>query len=332
MLIEADGRITGLLSGGCLEQDLREHASAMLASGGARTVTYDMRADNDLIFGIGAGCEGRIDILLERAERDSRAGRAIARAAELSTVGEPTVLLTVHEGPTDLRGTHLWHAQERGTLPGDLPAAACARIVENGFPQNFRWTDAETMYSAWLQAVLPLPAILICGAGPDALPVAAALRALHFPVTVTDHRPAYTSAFSVPGVSVISGSAATLTDRVDLSRFFAAVVMSHHLASDTDYLRALAVSNIGYLGVLGPRARRARLLADLGGVGTAIAQRLRGPIGLDIGAVTPEGIALSIAADVHAVAAGHSARLFKQRVADADPRAAPAASRERALS
>src|ERR1700761_790564 len=65
MLVEQDGHITGLLSGGCFEQDLREHASKVLASGVARTVSYDMRADNDLIFGIGAGCEGCMGILLE---------------------------------------------------------------------------------------------------------------------------------------------------------------------------------------------------------------------------------------------------------------------------
>jgi xanthine/CO dehydrogenase XdhC/CoxF family maturation factor len=69
MLIEPDGRITGLLSGGCLEQDHREHASEILSSGFVRTRTYDMRADNDLIFGIGSGCAGCLGIVLERVEQ-----------------------------------------------------------------------------------------------------------------------------------------------------------------------------------------------------------------------------------------------------------------------
>jgi len=93
-----------------------------------------------------------------------------------------------------------------------------------------------------------------------------------------------------------------------LRRFFAAVVMSHHLASDVDYLRSLADTDIQYLGVLGPAARRSRLLAALGDTGGALQPRLRGPVGLDIGAVTPEAIALAIAADIYAVAAGRSAR------------------------
>lgn len=324
MLIEADGRITGLLSGGCLEQDLREHAAALLTHGIARTVIYDMRADNDLIFGLGAGCEGRLEILVERVRRDDRAGYALTRAADLSRAGRPTALITLYEGPSEQRGTHLWgdpaHVSATGTL-GD----ACVRAIEHTHAQVFRWTDDAGLQAAWLQPVLPLPGILICGAGPDAVPVAAALQTLRFPVTVTDHRPAYAVAGHFPGARVSLGAAATLTARLDLSRFFAAVVMSHHLASDTDYLRNLAASSVSYLGVLGPRTRRDRLLSELGQDAAAIESRLKGPIGFDIGAVTPEGIALSIAAEIHAAAASHGLLSQRHRFTLVGERAAPAA-------
>jgi xanthine dehydrogenase accessory factor len=145
---------------------------------------------------------------------------------------------------------------------------------------------------------------LICGAGPDAEPLAAGFRALRFPVTVVDHRAAYANAANFPGAAVVLGSAATLADRLDLNRYFAAVIMSHHLKSDADYLRALAASSCEYIGLLGPRLRRSRVLAEIGAGAGQIETRLRGPIGLDIGAVTPEGIALAILAEVHAVAAG----------------------------
>jgi len=119
-----------------------------------------------------------------------------------------------------------------------------------------------------------------------------------------DHRPAYSSEVRFPGAAVKCGAASALASNVDLAEFSAAVVMSHHLPSDGHYLRALAVSAIPYIGLLGPRARRAKLLSDLGSSALDLPRRLHGPVGLDIGAVTPEGIALAIAAEIHAAVAG----------------------------
>ncbi len=88
---------------------------------------------------------------------------------------------------------------------------------------------------------------------------------------------------------------------VPLDRYDAAVIMSHHLPSDLAYLKALSASSIRYVGLLGPAARREKLLADLGGADAArLAGRLRSPIGLNIGGRAPESIALSIVAEIHA--------------------------------
>ena len=80
--------------------------------------------------------------------------------------------------------------------------------------------------------------------------------------------------------------------------------MSHHLDSDLHYLRALARSPVPYVGLLGPAARREKLLGDLGADAAALRGRLRAPVGLDIGGRTPESIALSIVGEVHAALAG----------------------------
>jgi xanthine/CO dehydrogenase XdhC/CoxF family maturation factor len=88
--------------------------------------------------------------------------------------------------------------------------------------------------------------------------------------------------------------------------FNGAIVMSHHLPSDLAYLRALAQSSIPYIGLLGPASRRDRLLGDLSSAEVAsLEPRLRGPIGLDIGAETPEAIALSIVAEIQAMLSGN---------------------------
>ncbi len=303
MLLEADGHITGLLSGGCFEHDLREHAAQVLASGVARTVTYDMRGEDELIFGFGTGCEGRMQILLEPAPPGGLLARDITAASELSHRGEPVALAAIHAGPPAELGTRLW--QEHGRPPlAEALASTCAHALDVRQSQSVHWGSSSDLREAYIQVVLPPPAILICGAGPDAEPLVAGFRALRYPVTVVDHRPAYANPANFPGAAVVLASAATLADRVELNRYFAAVIMSHHLTSDADYLRALAGTSLEYIGLLGPRPRRSRLLTEIGAAAGQIEHRLHGPIGLDIGAVTPEGIALAIVAEVHAVAAG----------------------------
>ena len=80
MLILANGSYVGLLSGGCLEADLKEHADEVLRCGIPRVVEYDMRGPDDILFGIAAGCEGAMRILLEPAGRDTPADRAFPTA------------------------------------------------------------------------------------------------------------------------------------------------------------------------------------------------------------------------------------------------------------
>ena len=88
--------------------------------------------------------------------------------------------------------------------------------------------------------------------------------------------------------------------------------MSHHLESDLHYLRALAGSSIPYVGLLGPAARREKLMSDLGADAAALRPRLRAPVGLDIGGRTPESIALAIIGEVHAVLEGRAGRPFTE--------------------
>jgi xanthine/CO dehydrogenase XdhC/CoxF family maturation factor len=305
MLIEADGRITGLLSGGCLEEDLREHALAVLESKVAAIVEYDMRSSDDLIFGIGAGCEGAMRVLIEPAPSGGRAALALELAGRTTRAGGSAALLVGVEGERAALGTHVWTAAGSSPLSPEL-AAASATVVAAGAARTLRIPHGGIETEFWIQYLPPLPRVLVCGAGPDAEPLVTLLAMLGMVVTIVDHRPAYALAARFPRGRVVLADATALADAVDLDGFMAAVVMSHHLASDASYLRACAASSIPYVGLLGPRARRERLLSDLGGAADGLAARLRGPIGLDIGAVTPEAIALAIAAEVHAFASGRS--------------------------
>jgi xanthine/CO dehydrogenase XdhC/CoxF family maturation factor len=189
-----------------------------------------------------------------------------------------------------------------------LPAAllhAAAQSLGEGASRGMDWQEGGRRTRALVQFLAPPPHVLICGAGPDARPVAKAARALGWRVSVIDHRPAYAVAADFPGVEVKLCDPASLRSSVAVERCHAAVVMSHHLASDAMYLRELAQAGVpAYIGLLGPEARRNRLRQELGPLADEIGSRLRGPVGIDIGAVTPEGIALAIVSQIHAWLAG----------------------------
>ena len=277
MLLMADGSYIGLLSGGCLESDLQIHAREVLESSMARAVEYDTRGPDDVLFGVGAGCQGTMRVLLEPAGPMSPAEAALAAAGRATRLGESTSLIMVHDSAQLRLGTY--------RSDQDLPAEERSR--------------------AYVQQLAPPPHLLICGAAPDAEAVVSTARALGWRVSVVDHRPAYVAAARFAGAELHVANPKALRSKIDLTRCHAAVVMSHHLPSDEVYLRELAAAGVpAYVGLLGPKARRSRLAQELGPVIEKLDGRIRGPVGLDIGATTPEGIALSIVAQIHAWLAG----------------------------
>lgn len=297
MLISRDGSFEGMISGGCLEGDLLEHAARVFRNGQPVRVTYDMSADEDLVWSLGIGCDGVIHLLLQRLEPDR--GLDLLRQVKRSHQQRTPVLMAlslgdgegVEEGDLALLDRNGVRMGSTGLVEGleaeaaDWPAWR-SRVVEHGATKELR-------------VHMPAPVrVLICGAGPDAVPVAEAFRALDWEVAVVDHRPAFARSGRFPaGCSVQRLRPQTLHERLDLDGFDAAVLMTHHLESDAEYLRQLSGRPLAYLGVLGPRARKNRL-SEMAGCPS---NGLFGPVGLDIGAELPAAIALAIAAEVHAV-------------------------------
>ena len=294
MLILADGRYCGLLSGGCLESDLTIHAQEVLESGVARAVEYDMRGPDDILFGIGAGCEGAMRVLLEPVGPGTPAAAALASAGRTLRTGRASTLIAVHESMHLALGT-------RDAALMAASSAALAKAADTVLAAAASRAVAVAEARAFVQFLAPAPHILLCGAGPDAQPVVAVAQDLGWRVSVVDHRPAYALAGRFPGADVYRADARDLRTTLRLHDCHAAVVMSHHLTSDTAYLRELAEAGVpDYVGLLGPQARRRRIAEELGETADSLVERLRGPVGINIGAVTPEGIALSIVAEIHA--------------------------------
>ena len=295
MYIMADGSYFGLLSGGCLEADLKLHAKQVIDRGETRAVEYDMRGPDDILFGIGAGCEGAMRVLIEPAMAGGSTALALSAAGRITATGTPACLVSVHESSEIALGTY-----SPESLPPLLAAAAQTSLLE-ACSREVVSTRGPNRMRAFVQFLAPPPHLLICGGGPDAQPVVAAARAMGWRVTVVDHRPAYADPQKFPGAHVVRSDAHALSDAVDLERCHAVVVMSHHLASDVEYLKVLSAAAVpAYVGLLGPEARRRRIAGELGFLSDGLRARLRGPVGIDIGAVTPEAIALAIVSQVHA--------------------------------
>ncbi len=315
MLIAGDGEYAGLLSGGCLEGDLREHARSVTATGQARIVSYDLRSPDDQLFGLGAGCEGAMDILLTRHGPEDGDWQPLASLAEAHREGQGLRLAFVTAtgddriplGSSFPADGELPDFVRSDALLGALHTAAF-QAGDNGL-SRVGGLDVEI----FVASIAPPSSLLLLGGGPDARPVATLAGFLGWRVTVVDHRPAYLDPARFPaGTALVESPAAEVTDAVDLDRFSAAVVMSHHLDSDLQYLRALASSRVPYVGLLGPAARREKLLADLGDPVPSLRARLRAPVGLDIGGRTPEAIALSIIGEVQAALVGLGVRPFRE--------------------
>ena len=300
LLVEEDGAMRGGVSGGCLENDVRAMALEVLRRGGSRVLHYDTGSDEETLWGLGLGCEGAVDVYLQRVDAAwfAQTGKQIR---ELLAAGVPFAPITVVRGPFEGRTVVL----ARGSLIGAAGSAELDRDLVQRAGLLLEGDGAATLlesgdHAAFVDVLRPPPRLFIFGAGDDARPLAAAANEAGFEVTVVDHRPAYLTPERFPpplrlvlrrpsdGVSGLG-----LTE----SRRNFAVVQTHALVHDRDWLRALQGRPLAYLGLLGPRARKEQVLRASGWDGA----ELFAPVGLDIGADGPEQVAISIVAELLAV-------------------------------
>lgn len=327
MVIRNDSSTVGLVSGGCLESDLAEHARRVHATGCAEVVTYDTRDDDDAPWGLGLGCNGLIEVLLEPLP--PLRARDIASLIDQAVGGEaPSVIATVIRGPdpeTGLPalGSHALFGggeiQSVGEWGTGSVLSDAAGHVDDALAAGRRGIVREIgAVEVAFEVLMPAVRLIICGTGPDAAPVARFASQLGWDVTVVDHRPltnAHSSRF--PGARVVEcAEALRLADVVALTPRSAAVVMSHHLTRDRDYVHALLAANVAYVGVLGPRGRTERMLAELTasyGTPPPIGDQFFAPVGMDIGGEGPDAIALAIISQVAAVTNGRTGGHLRDR-------------------
>jgi len=289
MLIDAEGSYWGLLSGGCLEGDVVAHCEEVLQQKNDKCVRYDMRGEEDLIWGLGLGCDGAIDVLLKYLP------------ATQNHLGFFEILNRINQGQDHLlvlaqqaNNRLTFHAIEKHHTQITLDSKRIDLPVK---PMMLKPDDL---------LLIPFNAprhILICGASPDVPPVCALAKQLGWKTTVIDHRQDFAQERHFPMADSVCRVKRSEWQDFDLSNFDAAVIMTHQFERDLDYLARLIPSQVDYIGLLGPSKRRDKLLQECDTNFSRHQGRIFGPVGLDIGADTPETIALAIIAEIQAVQA-----------------------------
>ncbi len=292
MLFNDLGQQFGLLSGGCLEADIQRQASRVMQSKQTLTVSYDGGDEDDIAFQLGIGCGGTVHIVLQ------------------------PILAELHY-------LHLAEVQEQlsqGGMGLYSQLIATDGAVENRWEISQLSTDRSTQRSSpelieknnqtWLLTHLsPPPHLLVIGAGVDAQPVVQMAKTLGWTVTLWDSRPANgRREYFMSADQILHQPLNELMEHGSAIHWNAAVLMSHNLQMDADAIKALQGSAIGYLALLGPASRKQQVLALAQLDEKELSIPLAGPAGLNLGAELPEGIALSILAECHAVLHGATAQ------------------------
>ncbi|MDB5307588.1 MAG: putative xanthine dehydrogenase subunit [Gemmataceae bacterium] len=325
LLVTRAGEWVGGISGGCLEGDLVRKAWWRTESGPA-VVTYDSTADDETAWQFGLGCNGVVQVLLERLTPGGVDPLAFPR--RWVRRGEPGVLATVVRADPATGaavGDRLAVAADGGS-EGDFHSDELSDLLridateclarDRSRVETYALPGGEV--EVFFEVVRPPLRLVVFGAGFDAVPVVRAAKSLGWRVTVVDRRPVFARqpAFTAAD-EVIVAPPREVCEQLRLTARTAAVVMNHNFPDDRAVLAALLPSVVCYIGVLGPRARTEKLLAEAARDGSDPSAdqlaRLHAPVGLDIGADTPEEIAVAVIAQIVATVSGHDGGDLRDR-------------------
>jgi len=284
-LIEETGDTIGSVSGGCLEADVRAVAEEVMAIGKPSLRHYSTGTDEDVVWGLGLGCNGLVDVFIQPATEGPLAEQA-DRLRELLAGDSAFAISTVLDGE-QAGATAVVPA--RGAIPGMQTIGGSQVFVE---------------------VLPPPPHLVVCGAGDDARPLVAYAADAGFRVTLVDHRQGLMQPSWFPHAArlVLARPEAPI-DLPPAGRSLA-VVKTHSLNHDREWVRRLLAAGLPYVGVLGPKARTETILREIGREGD---ERVYGPVGLDLGADGPHQVSLAIVAELLAFAAQREPRHLSER-------------------
>jgi xanthine dehydrogenase accessory factor len=298
MAITADGKLSGSVSGGCVEGAVAEEAFAALASGRPKLLSFGVA--DETAWEVGLACGGSIQVFVEALDRDLFG--AIQRLVEVERAG---AVATVIAGPETLLGRKLL-VDGQGVRTGcidpaldDSIAAMLATAITRGVCQRVALTDPTV--ELFMDVLLPPPALVMVGGVHIAVALASIAKTLGYRTIVIDPRAAFGSAERFPHADrLLAMWPQDAFPHIALNENTAVALLTHDPKIDDPALESVLDSPVFYIGALGSRKTHASRLARLhaAGLNEEKLAKIRGPIGLEIQAQTPEEIALAIMAEI----------------------------------
>ena len=323
MLITDDGKWIGSISGGCLEGDALRKARQVMMSKVPMTVTYDTREESNQNLGIGLGCNGVIDVLIEPVDPNDINNPTLFFESILR-MNAPVALATIFDGvdktiignkllltPGNTALHNFSNQQLENMITTDLLAVFETKKSE---AKKYRTDEGET--EVFVELIQPTVSLIIFGGGFDARPVSQLAKSLGWEVMVTDECVAHIAPIFFPDADKLSLCHREFIERdVNITPYTACVLMSHNYEYDRDVLKKLLQSKTPYIGILGPRKRFDKMLKEFSEqdieIGKEEFHRIHSPIGLDIGAEAPDEIAISIIAEIQSKFSNRSGGFLK---------------------
>jgi len=335
MLVTDEGQLTGAISGGCLEGDALRKALFVMNQQKSMLVTYDTMDEDDAKLGIGLGCNGIIQVLIEPIDATSQ-NNPVALLRSIAGKRQNTVLAT-------LFSLQNRKEEQPGTCLLLKEDAVISSVGEASFFKEMLLADAEKAMTsqnasfkhyvsgtqnmtAFIEFIQPPVSLVVIGAGNDAIPLVEMAGIVGWKTTVVDGRANYAKPGRFSGsCQVLLSKPGNVLEQLTIDDQTVFVLMTHNYNYDLAMLKALLERDVVYIGSLGPKKKIDRMLKELSDEGFAITGRQRssiyGPAGLDIAAETPQEIALSILAEIKAVLAGKQGQPLRNNADAIHPRA-----------
>lgn len=322
LFIPDDGETVGLVSGGCLERDLFEHTQQRMPANQPKVVTYDHTATEDILWGFGLGCTGTVQVLVESLNPPNDPLTFIAQCWHDRVSGVLASIIQAEGSATQLgscltltsHSIRILGKTEPALIEAMIPdAQAVLQDRQSVVKQYELATQRVKVLLEFIQPPIPL---MIFGAGQDAVPISQFAKALGWHVTVVDCRanPLSHERFAISDQVILSRR--EKLDRLAIQPETVAVIVTHNYYDDLEALRLLLPASVRYIGLLGSKQRTKRLIQELQQdtpYADAQLAKLYAPVGLDIGAETPDAIALSSVAEIQAVLSDRSGNSLKYR-------------------
>ncbi|MFJ5716965.1 XdhC family protein [Neobacillus sp. NPDC093127] len=319
MIVRADGEYHGLISGGCLESDVSAIAVQVEETGIPMIKKYEL--NEELVWGLGLGCPGTVEILIEPVSFSAdwkhladayvnAEEMVVCKVLQTKETCSPLLLVTnsdVFGNWTDevLQEMAVSIAHQKLRQQAAAPESICLK-AKNG-KEVFVFFDVH----------FPAPQLVIFGAGDDAIPLANLSAMLGFQTTVIDPRPAFNTKERFPLAEILIAGPEKYENLSVIDSRSYIVIMNHQFERDTNALTFALQSAAPYVGLLGPRTRREKMIAHLQNQGIVFSKeemkKLFSPIGLDIGADTSEEIGLSIMAEIIAFRNRHQGGFLREQ-------------------